>query len=43
VVGEAYLLVEGVLQIQEGVTAVKADRLLGLANAGPDVSSHDFH
>jgi len=43
VTGEAYLLVEGVLQIQEGVTAVKADRLLGLAGAGPDVESHDFH
>ena len=43
VVGEAYLLVEGVLQIQEGVTAVKADRLLGLAGGGPDISSHDFH
>ena len=43
VTGEAYLLVEGVLQIQEGVTAVKADRLLGLAGAGPDIESHDFH
>jgi error-prone DNA polymerase len=43
VTGEAYLLVEGVLQIQEGVTAVKADRLLGLAGAGPEVDSHDFH
>ncbi len=43
VVGEAYLLVEGVLQIQEGVTAVKADRLLGLGAAGPDIASHDFH
>jgi error-prone DNA polymerase len=40
---EPYLLVEGVLQIQEGVTAVKADRLLGLAGAGPEVESHDFH
>ena len=40
---EPYLLVEGVLQIQEGVTAVKADRLLGLAGAGPDIASHDFH
>ena len=40
---EAYLLVEGVLQIQEGVTAVKADRLFGLAGAGPEVESHDFH
>ncbi|MDQ3170836.1 MAG: error-prone DNA polymerase [Acidobacteriota bacterium] len=43
VVGEAYLLVEGVLQIQEGVTAVKADRLLGLAGGSPDIDSHDFH
>ncbi|MDQ3070565.1 MAG: error-prone DNA polymerase, partial [Acidobacteriota bacterium] len=43
VVGEAYLLVEGILQIQEGVTAVKADRLLSLAGTGPDISSHDFH
>lgn len=43
VVGEAYLLVEGVLQIQEGVTAVKADRLLSLSGAGPAIDSHDFH
>lgn len=43
VVGQTYLLVEGVLQIQEGVTAVKADRLLALAGGGPDVESHDFH
>jgi hypothetical protein len=25
------------------VTAVKADRLLGLAGTGPDIESHDFH
>jgi error-prone DNA polymerase len=43
VVGEAYLLVEGVLQIQDGVTAVKADRVRGLGGSGPDISSHDFH
>ena len=43
VTGEPYLLVEGVLQIQEGVTAVKADRLLGLAGVGPAADSHDFH
>ena len=29
IVGEPYLLVEGILQIQEGVTAVKADRVTG--------------
>ena len=43
VVGQPYLLVEGVLQIQEGVTAVKADRLLGLGGSGPEIESHDFH
>ena len=42
IVGEPYLLVEGILQIQEGVTAVKADRVIGLAGSGPDPQSHDF-
>ena len=42
IVGEPYLLVEGVLQIQEGVTAVKADRVTPLAGGGPEPQSHDF-
>jgi error-prone DNA polymerase len=42
IVGEPYLLVEGTLQIQEGVTSIKADRVLGLAGGGPDPQSHDF-
>ena len=42
IVGEPYLLVEGTLQIQEGVTAIKADRVLGLSGGGPDPQSHDF-
>src|SRR6185295_10229356 len=42
IVGEPYLLVEGTLQIQEGVTSVKADRLHGLGGAGPPLDSHDF-
>jgi error-prone DNA polymerase len=42
IVGEPYLLVEGTLQIQEGVTSVKADRVLPLVGAGPDPPSHDF-
>jgi error-prone DNA polymerase len=42
IVGEPYLLVEGTLQIQEGVTSVKADRVTGLAGGGPDPQSHDF-
>jgi error-prone DNA polymerase len=42
IVGEPYLLVEGTLQIQEGVTSIKAERVIGLSNAGPEPQSHDF-
>ncbi|MBW8896205.1 MAG: hypothetical protein JF613_08490 [Acidobacteria bacterium] len=42
IVGEPYLLVEGTLQIQEGVTSVKAERVIGLSSAGPEPQSHDF-
>ena len=42
IVGEPYLLVEGTLQIQEGVTSVKADRVAGLSRGGPEPQSHDF-
>jgi error-prone DNA polymerase len=42
IVGQPYLLVEGTLQIQEGVTSIKAERLHPLAG-GPVVDSHDFH
>jgi len=40
---QPFLLVEGWLQIRDGVTSVKADRCEGLWRAGPDVESHDFH
>jgi error-prone DNA polymerase len=42
IVGEPYLLVEGTLQIQEGVTSVKAERVAGLSGGGPEPQSHDF-
>jgi error-prone DNA polymerase len=42
IVGEPYLLVEGTLQIQEGVTSVKAERLHSLGGRTPEVDSHDF-
>ena len=42
IVGEPYLIVEGTLQIQEGVTSIKADRVLPLTGGGPDPQSHDF-
>ena len=40
---QPFLLVEGRLQIQDGVTSVKAERCHGLWATGPDVASHDFH
>lgn len=43
IVGAPYLLIEGILQIQEGVTSVKAEQVLSLTGAGPDAPSHDFH
>jgi error-prone DNA polymerase len=42
IIGEPYLLVEGTLQIQEGVTSVKAERLHGLGGRVPAIDSHDF-
>jgi error-prone DNA polymerase len=42
IVGAPYVIVEGVLQIQEGVTSVKAERLLPLGGSSPDPQSHDF-
>jgi error-prone DNA polymerase len=42
IVGEPYLLVEGTLQIQEGVTSVKAERLHSLGGKAPQLDSHDF-
>jgi error-prone DNA polymerase len=43
IVSEPYLLIEGTLQIQEGVTSVKADRIEGLSTGGPTVDAHDFY
>jgi error-prone DNA polymerase len=42
IVGAPYLLVEGTLQIQEGVTSVKAERMQLLATDSPEPKSHDF-
>ena len=43
VIGAPYLLVEGTLQIQDGVTSVKAERVHALPTGGPPPQSHDFH
>ena len=42
IVGEPYLIVEGLLQNQDGAVSVKADRIDGLRTSGPAVDSHDF-
>ena len=42
IVGEPYLLIEGTLQIQEGVTSIKAERVVPLIGDGPEPQSHDF-
>jgi error-prone DNA polymerase len=43
IVDAPYLLVEGLLQNQDGAVSVKAERVEALAHAGPEVESHDFH
>jgi hypothetical protein len=45
VVESSFLLVEGVLQNQDGVTSIKAERMSKLSGM-PDeaaIDSHDFH
>jgi error-prone DNA polymerase len=37
-----FLVVEGVLQQQEGVTSVRAERVMGMSGDQPRVPSHDF-
>ena len=44
IVEEPFLVVDGVLQNQDGVTSVKAERLLSLGGGTPlDIESHDFY
>ncbi len=40
---EPFLLIDGVLQNEQGVTSVKAERLHRLGGAALDIESHDFH
>ena len=40
---EPFLLVDGILQNQDGVTSVKAERLHALGGAAVEIDSHDFH
>jgi len=40
---EPFLLVEGILQNQENVTAVRAERVEGIAGVPVEIASHDFY
>ena len=42
VVGQPFLLVEGILQHQDGVVSVRAERLQGI-DVGASVDAHDFY
>jgi hypothetical protein len=43
IVRESFVVVEGVLQQQDGVTSVRAEQVMPLGGGGPAVESHDFH
>ena len=45
IVESSFLLVEGVLQSQDGVTSIKAERVMKLPGLSSDsaIDSHDFH
>jgi error-prone DNA polymerase len=43
ILDEPFLLVDGILQNQDGVTSVKAERLHALGGVAVEIDSHDFH
>ncbi len=43
IVEEPFLIVDGVLQSQDGVTSVRAEEVSGLPGTGVDFDAHDFY
>jgi error-prone DNA polymerase len=43
IIHEPFLLVEGMLQNQEGVTSVRAERMEGIRGTGVEVEARDFY
>ena len=43
IVEEPFLIVDGVLQNQEGVTSVRAERMEGMRGVDIDFDAHDFY
>ena len=43
ILDQPFLLVDGILQNQGGVTSVKAERVHAIGGAPVEIDSHDFH
>ena len=43
IVEEPVLIVDGILQNQDGVTSVRAEQVHGMRGVDVDFDSHDFH
>ena len=43
IVEQPFLLIDGVLQNQDGVTSVRAEQVQGLPDAGIEFDAHDFY
>ena len=43
IVEEPFLIVDGVLQNQDGITSVRAEQVLGMRGAAVDFDAHDFY
>ena len=43
IINEPFLLVEGILQNQEGVASVRAERMTGVGGAHVDIEARDFY
>jgi error-prone DNA polymerase len=43
IVDEPFLIVDGVLQMQDGVTSVRAEQVRGMPGPGLDFEAHDFY
>jgi error-prone DNA polymerase len=43
ILDQPFLLVDGILQNQDGVTSVKAERVHAIGGAAIEIDSHDFH
>ena len=43
IVGESFLIVDGMLQHQDGVTSVRAEQVQGMRGVNVEFDAHDFY